>query len=281
MNRKSLVPAAAALSLAAGIVTAQAGLTGPARQPINNALDTAFDGSGVNAGLGVAHHEIHVNIHRPNANPTLDTADRAGQKAIDTAQGEVDLAAATANKTAQRALDTAHQAVATVNATVTRTAGTSGTANLNVPSPIGDARWNERQLLQRTIRFDAGNVTAHTVEVKAHRASATMYSLQVLVDGKQAGSQVNIYSTSLHLDGLDVPIFVPGAQGTIYIAVSYGYFSSGSTCLASIGVDDAACAASAPDPEGLAQLRPQVTTSLGWQMLGRPSGRTSIRTPLF
>ena len=277
MNRKILAPGAAGLALAAGIISAQAGLTGPLRQPVNQALDTAFDGSGINFRAGVGSHQVNAFAPRPDVDPKFDRVDAAGGVAVDTAQA----AGGDVKHAARGLLATEQEAVATATSTVARAAGTSGQQDLAITSPVGEAGWSEHQLLQRTIRFDAGRVTAHTVEIKATRESARMYALQVLVDGRQVGERANIYSSGLRLDGLDVPIFVPAAQGTLDLSVSYGYFSSGSTCIASVGADDASCAATAPDPEALARLRPEVTTTLAWQMVDRPAGSSTIRTPLY
>jgi hypothetical protein len=288
MNRKLLVPGAAGLAFAAGVIGVQAGFTGPVRQPVNHKLEGIFGSDGITAGAGAGSHKVVVHIGRPATDPTFDKADAAVQNASDTAAGAAktatDIAAATASKAtrvANNALTLALGTVDAARATVRHTAGTSGTNDLNVANPVGPAGWNERELLQRTIRFDAGHATAHSVEIKGQRESARMYGLQVYVDGKTSGDQVNVYSSSLQLDRLDIPVVVPAATGIINLDIRYGYFSSGSVCLLSVGHDDAACAAQAPDPEGLARLRPEVTADFGWDMLGRPAGSRSVRTPLY
>ncbi|GAC1580085.1 MAG: hypothetical protein NVS3B24_14700 [Candidatus Dormibacteria bacterium] len=291
MNRKVFVPGAIAMTVAAGVLSVQAALSEPVRQPVNNQLDRVFGSDGISAEAGLASRKITVHVNRPNLDPTFDRVDESGQAALDTVASTAGTAAQVAGSTTEAAKGAVRQtlrdATRTVKETgelatskVNRAAGTSGTTDLHVPSPVGPAQWNERQLMQRSIWFDAGTTT-HTVEVKGRRTSGRMYSLQVLVDGQQTGSQVNVYSALLHLEDLDVPVVIPAVQGNVDLSVGYGYNSSGTTCIASIGADDAACVATAPNPEGLADLRPEVTVSLGWSTMGQPAGSRSIRTPLY
>ncbi|MFN2464689.1 MAG: hypothetical protein ABR598_00310 [Candidatus Dormibacteria bacterium] len=287
MNRKLLAPGAAGLAFAAGCLGVQAGITGPVRQPVNSVLDGIFGTDGLSVQGDVNHQQVRTVVPRPQLDPTFDSADATAQQALDlagaAAPNATDIAngeVKTINDTAQGALSVAAATAGTAKAVVDPTAATSGAASTDVPSPVGPAQWNERQLLQRSVSFDTANVTAHSVEIKSHKMSDRMYALQIFVDGQQSGNQVNVYSTSLKLDSLDIPVVVPGAAGNIDLAISYGYNATGSTCVLSIGNDDAACAAAAPDAEALAKLSPEVTVDLGWKMLGLPAGSSSVRTPL-
>ncbi|HEY8739946.1 MAG TPA: hypothetical protein VIN56_05095 [Candidatus Dormibacteraeota bacterium] len=290
MNRKLLAPAAAGLAFAAGVLSVQAGFTGPLRQPVNQQLDAIFGKDGISVGAGAGDHNIVVHAARPATDPTFDTADQAVQAASDLADGAVSTATDAANGTIKTATDTATAAadgaltlagntVDSAKSTVDSKAATAGQTDLTIDDPTASPQWNDRQLLQRSITFNADN-SSHSVELKVQKESADMYGLQLYVDGNPTGDEVNVYSSTLQLDGLDVPVVVPVVRGTVNLVVSYGYFASGPTCLLSVG-NDAPCAMSGPNPQRVAQLRPEITVNAAWTMLGQPAGSQSVRTPLY